>query len=79
MADQPKKKPAANKNSNDDRPNRKAFKQKPEDYRGKGQYRGSKTRPTKLTEVQKALLGGGVLRNIHKPIEGSVSGRFSIG
>lgn len=77
MADQPKKKPASSKTTNDSRPNRKANKQKPEDYRsGRKEYRGSKTRKARLTPLQKALLGGGAMVSISRAVEGSVAGRW---
>lgn len=66
MADQPKKKSSIGRNQNDERPNRKAWKKE-------GATRNS---ATPLTELQKALLGGGALKRITKPIPGSIPGRW---
>ena len=72
MADQPRKKPAGQKSRNDSRPNGKAFKSYPSATRR--EYRGSKTRRTPLTELQKALLGGGAMKRITKRIPGGSVG-----
>lgn len=64
MADQPKKKPLANKTLNDARRNKKASKQDPNSVFGfRKQWRGHHTKGVALTEVQKVNLGGGLLRN----------------
>lgn len=80
MADQPKKKPLKDKNMNTERPNRKAFKQKATDLRPRNRsWRGSHTRGVRLDEVQKVLLGGGMLRNAHRTHAGSVTGAWRFG
>lgn len=63
MADQPKKKPLSSKTLNDSRHNKKAFKQDPNAFRGRRQWRGSHTKGILLTEAQKVNLGGGLLVN----------------
>lgn len=69
MADQPKKKPASAKTRNDSRKNGKAFKTAPDAYRRPGKsYRGSHTKGNRLTELDKALLGGGAMRRIMRRI-----------
>lgn len=69
MADRPSKKPASQRNVNEDRKNRKAWKSKPEDHRGPRQaYRGSRTRGVTLSEVEKVLMDKGSLVNITKPV-----------
>lgn len=57
MADQPKKKSAALKGRNDERKNGKAFKRPG----------STRNRTTRLTELQKALMGGGAMRRIARP------------
>jgi hypothetical protein len=70
VADQPKKKALSAKNPNTDRRNRKAFKQDRGALRTtRNPYRGSHTRHVPLTELQKALLGGGAMRRITKPLK----------
>ena len=77
---QPKKKPASNKTTNDSRPNRKAFKQKADDLRPRDRaWRGNHTRKNPLDDVQKVLLGGGMLRNVHRTHAGSIPGAWKFG
>lgn len=77
MADQPKKKPANARTVNDTRPSGKRPKSRPSDNFGHGgAYRGSHTRRTPQTYLQKVLLGQGALRNINRPIAGSTEGRW---
>jgi hypothetical protein len=79
VADQPKKKPVSAKSPNDNRPNRKAWKQKKDDLRTRNrEFRGNHTTKSPQSEVQKVLLGGGVLRGIDRPIEGSIKGRWKM-
>lgn len=79
MADQPKKKPIAQKSPNDDRRNKKAWKQKKDMLRTRGkEFRGHHTTKSPQTEVQKVLLGGGALRGIDRLHEGSVKGRWKM-
>lgn len=60
MADHPKKK--TNVSRNDERKNGKRFKSHRRSHRsGRG---------VRLTELQKALLGGGVMRRIKVPVPG---------
>lgn len=76
MADQPKKKPASQIVRNSDRRNGKASKQdrnNPKFRIAKNEYRGSHTTGTSLTELQKALMGGGAMKRIMKRIPGSIS------
>ena len=62
MADQPKKKNAALRSTNDSRPNKKASKLTSDMFKGtKGLFRGSHTRGVTLTEVQKVSMGHGAL------------------
>jgi hypothetical protein len=77
VADQPKKKPTNNKAMNLDRGNRKASKQKPDSNRGhKQEWRGNHSRRSPQDALQRVLLGQGVLRNVHRRIDGSVEGRW---
>ena len=70
MADQPKKKPLSQKTRNEDRRNKKAFKQKPTDFRGRKEWRGNHTRHVALTPVQKLLInGGGPIDRLRKPLD----------
>lgn len=80
MADQPKKKPASAIKRNDNRKNGKANKTSRDAFfpRGKA-YRGSHTRGTRVSEVQKVLLGGGLLRNTARLHGGSVQGAWRFG
>lgn len=79
MADQPKKKAASAVKRNDERKNGKAYKQKPEDYRGRKVWRGNKTTGTRVGGIEKVLLGGGALRNVARQHEGSVGGSWKFG
>lgn len=60
MADRPSKKSAALKGRNDNRKNGKAPK--------KGRVRHQKTR---LSELEKALMGGGAMKRIARPLPGA--------
>jgi hypothetical protein len=72
VSDQPKKKPISAKNRNDGRRNGKASKTRPDSkFLGRAEYRGSKTTGVRLSELQKALLGGGAMVRITKKIPGS--------
>lgn len=80
MADQPKKKSIKDITRNPDRKNGKAFKTKPDAYFSRGKsYRGSKTRKSPQSEVDKILLGGGMLRNVGRLHAGSVNGAWKFG
>lgn len=72
MADQPKKKHPSAVVANSDRPNRKAKKSSPDDiFRHGKAYRGSHTRKSPQTPVQKVLLGQGVYRLIGRRVDGT--------
>lgn len=80
MADQPKKKAAKDVTRNDNRKNGKAWKTKPDAFFGRNKaYRGSHTRGTRVSETQKVLLGGGLLRNTARLHVGSVRGEWRFG
>jgi hypothetical protein len=80
VADQPKKKPISAIKRNDSRKNGKAFKTTPDAFFSRGKsYRGSHTRGTRVNEVQKVLLGGGMLRNTARVHGGSVQGAWRFG
>lgn len=77
MADQPKKKSPNSRTVNDTRPNGKAPKAKPSATFGHNKaYRGSRTRKSPQTALQKVLLGQGAYRGIEKPLPGSTEGRW---
>lgn len=61
MADQPKKKSRSGVIRNDSRRNGKASKRPG----------STRNRRTHLTELEKALLGGGAMRRITRPVPGS--------
>lgn len=68
MPDQPKKKPANAVTRNTERKSGKASKSGPDVARKWGKsYRGSHTTKAHLTELQKALLGGGAMARITRP------------
>ena len=68
MAAQSKPKPVAKKSTNDDRHNRKAWKSglPPAKRDHRKSRRGSRPLDHKFTEVEKVLLGGGMLRDAHR-------------
>lgn len=69
MADRPSKKNPNAVSKNDARSNGKASKTRSDGYFGRDKaFRGSHTRPTHLSELQKALLGGGAMRRITRPV-----------
>ena len=72
MADQPKKKNPNNLVRNAERRNGKAFKadSTSKKFIGRREYRGSHTRRARLTELDKALLGGGAMKRITKRLPG---------
>ena len=57
MADQPKKKRVTDIRRNDERKNGKAFKRTDR----------SRNKSTRLTELQKALFGGGAMKRVERP------------
>lgn len=68
MPDQPKKKPANAVTRNADRKNGKAAKSGRDAARKWGKsYRGSHTTKARLSELEKALLGGGAMVRITRP------------
>ena len=72
MADQPKKKNAKDITRNDSRPNGKANKTRPDGFFKRGtSYRGSHTRRTRLSDVQKVLQGQGAFRNGGRRADGT--------
>jgi hypothetical protein len=72
VADQPKKKNPNSVTRNADRKNGKASKTRPDGFFKRGtSYRGSHTRKTPPTDVQKVLLGGGMLRNVARRADGT--------
>lgn len=77
MADQPKKKSPNARVTNENRGNRKASKTGPDTTFGRNkEYRGSHTRKTPQSHLQKVLLGQGALRTIATPVDGSADGRW---
>lgn len=73
MADRPEKKNQKSVTRNDSRSNGKAAKTDPGAATTRGRtYRGSHTRRTPQTELQKVLLGGGLLRNTSRGVDGTL-------
>lgn len=72
MADQPKKKNPNSVSRNDARPSGKRPKSKTDDHFGHGaSYRGSHTRKSPQTMLQKVLLGHGALEGIGRRSDGT--------
>jgi hypothetical protein len=72
VADRPTKKNPNAVSRNESRSNGKASKTRPGGtFRHGTAYRGSHTRGTRLNGVQKVLMGGGVLRNVSRRVDGS--------
>lgn len=73
MADQPKKKNTTAVTRNPNRRNGKAAKSDPGNvyYKSdRNEYRGSHVRGVRLSELEKALLGGGAMRRITRRLPG---------
>jgi hypothetical protein len=72
VADQPKKKNPNAVSRNDTRPNGKANKTAPDAFFGHNRaYRGSHTRKSPQTPLQKVLMGKGTYRGIGKRVDGT--------